>query len=72
MAGAVCRRRPRDAQKGAYLTVLRQALTTTGEGARLALYFGATSGEVFASPDAGASWCTAAARLPPVFAVTAS
>ena len=41
-------------------------------GERLELYFGATSGDVFGSGDAGASWCTAATRLPPVFSVAAS
>jgi photosystem II stability/assembly factor-like uncharacterized protein len=55
----------------AYLTVLRQAFTSTGEGERLQLYFGATSGDVFGSGDAGGSWSTAATRLPPVFSVTA-
>jgi photosystem II stability/assembly factor-like uncharacterized protein len=55
----------------AYLTVLRQAFTTTGQGPGLGLYFGATSGAVFASADAGASWHTAATHLPPVFALTA-
>jgi|SRR5215217_3218564 len=59
-------------QHDAYLTVLRQALDTHGAGAELELYFGATSGEVFASGDAGASWSTAALRLPPVFSVTAA
>ncbi|MDE3129857.1 MAG: exo-alpha-sialidase [Acidobacteriota bacterium] len=56
----------------AYLTVLRQAFTSSGHGDALQLYFGATSGEVFASGDAGASWATAATRLPPVFSVAAS
>lgn len=55
----------------AYLTVLRQAFTSTGDGAGLQLYFGATSGDVFGSGDAGATWCTAATRLPPVFSVAA-
>jgi len=55
-------------QEHAYLTVLRQAFTTIGEGPGLGLYFGARSGDVFASPDAGASWSAAATRLPPVFA----
>ena len=55
----------------AYLTVLRQAFTSTGQGERLQLYFGATSGDVFGSGDAGASWSTAATRLPPVFSVAA-
>jgi photosystem II stability/assembly factor-like uncharacterized protein len=59
-------------QEHSYLTVLRQAFTTIGEGPSLNLYFGATSGDVFASADAGASWSTAATRLPPVFALTAS
>jgi len=53
----------------AYLTVLRQAFSRTGEGEQLELYFGATSGDVFGSPDAGATWSTAATRLPPVFSV---
>jgi photosystem II stability/assembly factor-like uncharacterized protein len=53
----------------AYLTVLRQAFCSTGEGDGLELYFGATSGEVFGSGDAGASWATVAERLPPVFSV---
>jgi photosystem II stability/assembly factor-like uncharacterized protein len=53
----------------AYLTVLRQAFDRAGEGDDLQLYFGATSGEVFGSGDAGASWVTAAAHLPPVFSV---
>jgi hypothetical protein len=56
----------------AYLTVLRQAFDRAGEGADLQLYFGATSGDVFGSGDAGRSWFTAATRLPPVFSVTAS
>ena len=55
----------------AYLTVLRQAFASAGEGPGLALYFGATSGDVFGSADAGATWFTAAASLPPVSAVTA-
>jgi photosystem II stability/assembly factor-like uncharacterized protein len=56
----------------AYLTVLRRAFDSTGEGAGLQLYFGATSGDVFGSGDAGESWFNAATRLPPVFSVTAS
>jgi photosystem II stability/assembly factor-like uncharacterized protein len=56
----------------AYLTVLRQAFSRAGEGEELELYFGATSGDVFASGDAGATWSIAATRLPPVFSVVAS
>ena len=55
----------------AYLTILRQAFDRAGEGHALELYFGATSGEVFGSRDAGASWFVAATRLPPVYSVTA-
>ncbi len=55
----------------AYLTVLRQAFSRRGEGRELELYFGATSGELFGSVDAGASWATVARRLPPVFSVVA-
>jgi photosystem II stability/assembly factor-like uncharacterized protein len=58
-------------QRHAYLTVLRQAFAGVGEGPGLELYFGATSGDVFGSADAGASWFTAASRLPPVHALTA-
>ena len=56
----------------AYLTILREAFDFSGEGEALQLYFGATSGDVFASADAGATWGTAASRLPPVFSVTAA
>jgi photosystem II stability/assembly factor-like uncharacterized protein len=54
---------------GAYLTILRQAFDRDGEGADMGLYFGATSGEVFGSFDAGGSWFTAAPRLAPVTSV---
>jgi photosystem II stability/assembly factor-like uncharacterized protein len=56
----------------AYLTVLRRAFTGNGEGPALELYFGTTSGEIFTSGDAGATWSSAIARLPPVYALTAS
>jgi photosystem II stability/assembly factor-like uncharacterized protein len=56
----------------AYLTVLRQAFGRAGEGDGLELYFGATSGDVFGSGDAGATWFTAAGHLPPVYSVRAS
>jgi photosystem II stability/assembly factor-like uncharacterized protein len=58
--------------RDAYLTVLRQAFTRTGEGPSLELYFGATSGDLFGSGDAGANWFTAADHLPPVYSVTAT
>jgi photosystem II stability/assembly factor-like uncharacterized protein len=53
----------------AYLTVLRQAFDRAGAGDDLQLYFGATSGDVFGSLDAGATWFTAAQHLPPVYSV---
>ena len=55
----------------AYLTVLRQAFSRANEGDQLELYFGATSGDLFGSGDAGATWSNAATRLPPVFSVVA-
>jgi photosystem II stability/assembly factor-like uncharacterized protein len=55
----------------AYLTVLRQAFHRAVEGSELELYFGATSGELFGSADAGQSWSTLASRLPPVYSVVA-
>ena len=58
-------------QEHAYLTVLREAFDWSGEGGGLELYFGATSGDVFGSGDAGASWSTVASRLPPVLSVAA-
>jgi photosystem II stability/assembly factor-like uncharacterized protein len=56
-------------QQDAYLTVLRQAFARAGEGQDMELYFGATSGTVFGSGDAGTSWFAAAEHLPPVFSV---
>ena len=56
----------------AYLSVLRQAFAVTGEGAELELYFGATSGEIFGSGDAGASWSVVAQRLPAIASLRAA
>jgi photosystem II stability/assembly factor-like uncharacterized protein len=53
----------------AYLTILRQAFDRRGEGDGLELYFCATSGDVFGSADAGASWSCVARHLPPVYSV---
>jgi hypothetical protein len=57
--------------RNAYLTILREAFGWAGAGETLELYFGATSGDLFASADAGATWSTAATRLPPVLSVAA-
>jgi photosystem II stability/assembly factor-like uncharacterized protein len=54
-----------------YLTVLRQAFGQDG-GDPLGLYFGATSGEVFGSADAGATWSRVAGELAPVLSVRVS
>lgn len=54
---------------GAYLTVLREAFDRDGEGDAMGLWFGATSGEVFGSMDAGDSWFTVSPRLAPVTSV---
>ena len=56
----------------AYLTVLRQAFGAAGKGSDMELYFGATSGDVFGSPDAGASWFQVHERLAPVTSVRVS
>jgi photosystem II stability/assembly factor-like uncharacterized protein len=53
----------------AYLTILREAFDSAGAGEELELYFGATSGDVFGSGDAGATWSTVAEHLPPVYSV---
>lgn len=57
--------------RDAYLTILRQAFAHDGRDP-LGLYFGAESGEVFASADGGESWATAADHLAPVLSVRCS
>jgi photosystem II stability/assembly factor-like uncharacterized protein len=58
--------------KNAYLTVLREAFDWTGQGEALELYFGATSGAVFGSGDAGVNWFDVATHLPPVLSISAA
>jgi photosystem II stability/assembly factor-like uncharacterized protein len=53
----------------AYLTVLRQSFGSSGDGEAMQLYFGATSGDVFGSSDAGATWFQVHERLAPVTSV---
>ena len=55
-------------QKDAYLTILRQSFCADGNDP-LGLFFGATSGDIFASVDGGESWLAAARHLPPVLSV---
>ena len=52
----------------AWLTVKRQAMSAD-DGAPVGLYFGTTSGEVWASFDEGGSWKRLAEHLPHVYAV---
>ncbi|OYW25570.1 MAG: glycosyl hydrolase, partial [Methyloversatilis sp. 12-65-5] len=52
----------------AWWTVKRQAMTADSQH-EVGLYFGTTSGELWASPDGGAHWSCIAQHLPDVFAV---
>jgi photosystem II stability/assembly factor-like uncharacterized protein len=56
-------------ERNAYLTILREAFDSRGEGDGLELYFGATTGEVFGSGDAGQTWRQVGDHLPPVYSV---
>jgi sulfur carrier protein ThiS len=58
-------------QDDAYLTILRQAFARD-DATPLGLWFGATSGEVFGSSDAGATWRVVARGLAPVLSVRAA
>ena len=51
-------------------TVKRQAMTTD-DFQKVGVYFGTTSGEVWASRDEGASWRAVAAHLPHIYAIEA-
>lgn len=56
-------------QEHAWLAVLREAFDRAGAGDALELYFGTTTGELYGSGDAGATWTAAAEHLPPVYSV---
>jgi photosystem II stability/assembly factor-like uncharacterized protein len=59
-------------QQHAYLTILRLAFDQAGAGLGLELYFGATSGDVYGSCDAGERWFSVASQLPPVYSLAAT
>jgi len=69
-AGATWKRLDRGLPRAnAYYTVLRQAFV--GDGCDpLGIYFGTTSGEVWASRNAGSSWKRIAEHLPRILSVT--
>ena len=56
-------------QKNAWLTVKRQAFAAD-DGDPVGLYFGTTSGTVWASRDGGTSWRAIAEHLPHIYSVT--
>ncbi|MEQ8701557.1 MAG: exo-alpha-sialidase, partial [Bauldia litoralis] len=55
-------------QANAYLTVLRQAMATDTHDSA-GVYFGTTSGSVFASADEGENWACIAQHLPLITSV---
>jgi hypothetical protein len=68
-AGASWQRRDRGLPgEQAWLTVKRQAFAEDG-GEPLGLYFGTTSGSIWASRDEGAEWRVVAQHLPEIYAV---
>lgn len=57
-------------QENAFLTVLRQAMATDAHHPA-GVYFGTTSGELYASSDEGEHWACIASHLPAITAVEA-
>ncbi|MEE4640026.1 MAG: hypothetical protein V2J42_14930 [Wenzhouxiangella sp.] len=57
-------------QKNCFVTVLRDGLDTDGL-APLGVYFGTSSGQVYASNDRGETWQSLPAILPPILSVQA-
>lgn len=55
-------------QEDAYLGVLRQALATDSLD-QAGIYFGTTSGELYASADEGETWACVASHLPAILSV---
>ena len=52
----------------AWFTVKRQAMTVDSEPT-IGVYFGTTSGEIWASGDEGASWRCIASHLPEIYSL---
>jgi photosystem II stability/assembly factor-like uncharacterized protein len=67
-AGASWTRCDRGLPEYAWFTVKRQAMTTDARDP-VGVYFGTTSGEVWASADEGASWACIARHLPEIYSV---
>jgi hypothetical protein len=55
-------------QRDAYVGVLREAMAVDSEDAP-GLYFGTSTGQVFASTDEGDTWTQIADYLPPIASV---
>lgn len=58
-------------QRGAYLSILRDAFCTDGQEPA-GLYFGTRSGDLYGSADDGESWKRIATNLPPILSVRAA
>jgi len=67
-AGASWTRQDGGLPEHGWFTVKRQAMTTD-DGDPVGVYFGTTSGEVWASADEGASWTSILAHLPEIYSV---
>ncbi|MDG6901675.1 MAG: exo-alpha-sialidase [Nitrososphaerota archaeon] len=57
--------------KTSYYTILREGMTADG-GDPCGIYFGTTTGQLFASRDQGRHWTKITDALPPIFSVMAS
>jgi hypothetical protein len=55
-------------EKNAWWTVKRQAMTTDAHDP-VGIYFGTTSGEVWASRDQGKRWSCIAQHLPHIYSI---
>jgi len=67
-AGDSWQRLDRGLPERAWFTVKRQAMTVDA-GDPVGVYFGTTSGEIWASVDEGASWTCIAGHLPEIYSV---